>query len=307
LRWPVATALAIAAALIVEVVLPGQTLYHSGWYNVGVAALGIVTVAAGRRRFAQARVARARAALAALMAGTAILVVAGMANGLLAPDNQTIVGAPGQQVRVESLGTIVFPVATAEAGAPRVHLERPFHSPVEIGTSSHAAGNFMLRTRMRSVVYVEARDLHGSRLTVTQPEGVAFLSPVLLMQHQQTIAGMDLPFDSFTVPAAHRVVKAVMFTPGEAAMLLHGEASPGETAVLFAVDDQNDRPLPHAIALSPGGRPVRAGGLALSGLVRAYPAVEVVAIPNIAVMTLGVLLIVAAAIALAYQKLAGSY
>ena len=113
------------------------------------------------------------------------------------------------------------------------------------------------------------------------------------MQHQQTIAGMDLPFDSFTVPAARRVVKAVMFTQGQAAMLLHGAASPGETAVLFAVDDQNDRPLPHAIALSAGGRPVRAGGLVLGGSVTSYPAVDVVAIPNIAVTALGVLLLVA--------------
>lgn len=120
------------------------------------------------------------------------------------------------------------------------------------------------------------------------------------MQHQQTIAGMDLPFDSFTVPAARRVVKAVMFTQGQAAMLLHGAASPGETAVLFAVDDQNDRPLPHAIALSAGGRPVRVGDLMLGGSVTSYPAVDVVAIPNIAVTALGVLLLVAAAVALAY-------
>jgi hypothetical protein len=280
--------------------VPGKAVYHSGWYNVAIAALGVVTLAGGRRRFLQTRVARVRAALAVLIAGTVILVVAGVANGLLAPDNQTVVGAPGQRVRVESLGTIVFPVSTAQNGAAPVHLERPFHSPLAIGQSSHAAGDFILRTQLRSVVYVEAQDLRGNRLTITQPEGLAFLSPVLLMQHRQTIAGMDLPFDSFTVPAARRVVKAVMFTPAEAAMLLHGQASPGETAVLFAVDDQNDRPLPHSIALSAGGRPVRVGGLVLGGSVTSYPAVDVVAIPNIGVTALGVLLLVAAAVALAY-------
>ena len=177
MSWPVATALAIAAAVIVEVVVPGKSLYHSGWYNVAIAAVGVATFAGGRRRFLVVRVARVRAALAVLIAGTAILVVAGLANGLLAPDNQTVIGAPGQRVRVESLGTIVFPVATAETVTATVHLERPFHSLIEIGQRSHAAGDFILRTQMRSVVYVEARDLRGNRLTVTQPEGIAFLSP----------------------------------------------------------------------------------------------------------------------------------
>ena len=178
---------------------------------------------------------------------------AGVASGLLAPDNQTVVGAPGQRVRVESLGTIAFPIATGNAEiVTSVTVERPFHGALEVGERSRFAGNFILHTQLRSVVYVEARDLRENRLTITQPEGTAFLSPVLLMQHHQTIAGMDLPFDSFNVPAARRVVKAVMFTPAQAAMLLHGGARLGEPAVLFAVDDENERPLPHGIATECG-------------------------------------------------------
>ena len=113
-----------------------------------------------------------------------------------------------------------------------VTLERPFHAPVAVGARRHNAGSFMLRTLPRDVVYVEARDLHGSRLTVTQPQGAVFLSPVLLMQHRQTIAGMDLPFDSFNVPSAQRVVKAIMFTPAQAAALLHGPEPPGAPCFL---------------------------------------------------------------------------
>jgi hypothetical protein len=119
-----------------------------------------------------------------------------------------------------------------------------------------------------------------------------------LMQHRQTIAGMDLPFDSFNVPAARRVVKAVMFTPAQAAMLLRNGARLGEPAVLFAVDDENDRPLKNGIGLSAGGRPMRAGGLILRGYVADYPALEAVAIPNIFATAFGTLLVLGGAVAL---------
>jgi hypothetical protein len=107
-----------------------------------------------------------------------------------------------------------------------------------------------------------------------------------------------LPFDSFNVPAAHRVVKAVLFTSAQAAMLLHGAGRPGESAVLFAVDDENDRPLPHAIALSAGGQTVSAGGLLLRGTVATYPSVEVVSAPNSVVTAMGTLLALAGLVAL---------
>ena len=84
-------------------------------------------------------------------------------------------------------------------------------------------------------------------------------------------------------------------------MLLHGGAEIGEPAVLFAVDDENERPLPHAIALSAGGRAVRVGGLSLRAAVETYPAVEVVAAPNILATAFGTLLVVGGSI------VAGSY
>jgi hypothetical protein len=292
LSWFAAVALAVTAAVVVELVLPGQSVYHTGWFNVLLTALIVAALVAGRRLLARSRAAGPRAGIALVLAGAAIVGIAGVVSGLLAPDDQTVVGAPGQRVRIESLGTVVFPIATADAVAvTSVLLERGFHGALEIGERSRIVGAFMLHAQMRSVVYVEARDLRGNRLTITQPEGSAFLSPVLLMQHRQTIAGMDLPFDSFNVPAARRVVKAVMFDPAQAAMLLHGAAPLGEAAVLFAVDDENDRPLRNAIGLSAGGRPVRVGGLRLRGLVAAYPTVEAVAVPNVFATALGTLLV----------------
>ncbi|HET6276560.1 MAG TPA: hypothetical protein VFE16_11585 [Candidatus Cybelea sp.] len=275
-----AAALAIVAAAVAEILVPGQALYHAGWFNVLLLALVAVCFISARGAYRRAQPASTRAAVLAIAAAAAIAGVAATTSGLFAPDNQTLIGAPGQRLRVESLGVLVFPLASAESAEQSVTLERPLHAAVTIGARRREAGNFILRTVSRSVVFVEARDLRGNRLTVTQPSGTAFLSPVLLMEHRQTIAGLDVPYDSFNVPAMRRVVKAILFTPAQAAMMLHG-TQPGESAVLFAVDDEKERPLPHAIALSAGGRAAGAGGLSLRGSVETYPAVEVVAAPNL--------------------------
>ena len=290
-----ALSLVVLAAVLVEIVLPGKAVYHAGWYNVALGGLGVVAILAARKRFAAVAVVRRRAGIVAVVFGTIAAAVAGIASGLLGPDNQNIVGAPGQSVRVEGLGTLDFPLA--DSTAADVTLLRPLRGPLAIRAGSRNVGSFILHASPRDVVYVEARDLRGNRLTITQPTGSVFLSPVLLMEHRQTIAGMDLPFDSFNVPAAQRVVKAVLFTPAQAAMLPHN-ADIGEPAVLFAVDDENDRMLLHAIALSAGGQPVKAGGLALRGRVAAYPAVEVVSAPNLIAVILSALLVACGIVAL---------
>jgi hypothetical protein len=290
-----AAALLVVAAVIAEIAVPGRDLYHAGWYNVAMGALAIYAIAASRARFRAARSTLARLAIVAVVAGAATSGIAGIASGLLGPDNQTIVGAPGQRVRIEGLGVVSFPIVADLSNDASVALERPLHAPVAIGARPHYAGNFILHASPREVAYVEARDSRGSHLTVTQPMGAAFLSPVLLMEHRQAIAGLNLPFDSFNIPAARRVVKAVLFTPAQAAMLRMGRV--GEAAVLFAVDDQNDRPLPHAIGLSAGGETVSAGGLLLRATVATYPAVEIVSAPNIIVTAIGALLVFAGAVA----------
>lgn len=282
----------VAAVVLAEIVLPGQAVYHAGWYNVLLGGLVVVAIVAARRQLRQARCVRARFAILAIAVGAAIAGLAGVASGLFAPDNQMFVGAPGERISVEALGVLAFPLATTDAPARgSVTLERPRHAPIEVSEHRTDVGNFVLRATVRSVVYVEARDLRGNRLTITQPAGSAFLSPVLLLQHRQTIAGMDLPYDSFNVPAARRIVKAVMFTPAQAAMLLHGGAKIGEAAVLFAVDDENERPLPNAIGLSAGGRAIRVNGLLLRAAVESYPAVQVVAAPSMIATVFGAALV----------------
>jgi hypothetical protein len=89
----------------------------------------------------------------------------------------------------------------------------------------------------------------------------------------------------------------VLFTPQEAATL-RGAAA-GAPAVLFAVDDEEDRPLPHAIALASDGETISLGGLQLRPTVISYPAVEIVAAPSLPVVAVGVALVVAGIAALA--------
>jgi len=267
---------ALVAVAVVEVVLPGRDLYHAGWFNVGIAALGIVAIVSGRRAVTNRRT--HGLATIATGAGAAVATIAVVANGLFAPDNRTVVGAPGQQVRLDDArGVLRFPLVQRQGSSEAVAFDGPM------------LRSFVFKNVDRTVVAVEARDPRGARLTVTQPNGAAFLSPVLLMQQRQTIAGMNLPFDSFAVPAAHRVVKAVLFTPQQAA-LLRGTEGLEVPAVLFAVDDENDRPLPKAIVLSVNGQTVAAGGLLLRATVLDYPAVEVIAIPPPAVVALSALL-----------------
>ncbi len=297
-----ATALVVAAAVALEIAVPGRGVYHTGWYNVLLIALVIVTILTGRKAFRGARRLRTRFSILAIVFGAATTGLAGVANGLLAPDNQTVVGAPGARIRVENLGVLAFPLASADLPASSVTLERPSRAPMEIGARPRDAGNFILRTSPRDVVYVEARDLRGGRLTITQPTGAAFLSPVLLMEHRQTIAGMDLPFDSFNLPAVARVVKAVLFTPAEAAMLVRAPHDPGHPAVLFAVDDMNERPLPHGIGLSSGDRAIAVGGVWLRALVAPYPAVTVVSAPNAIAVAIGTLLVLGGLVALVLQR-----
>ncbi|MGC1985225.1 MAG: hypothetical protein WA668_07545, partial [Candidatus Cybelea sp.] len=48
MRRLIAPALVAGAAVCIELILPGEAAYHSGWYNVALAALVIVTVASAR-------------------------------------------------------------------------------------------------------------------------------------------------------------------------------------------------------------------------------------------------------------------
>lgn len=239
----------LALVAIVEILLPGYPLYHTGWFNVGIVALMML--------FAW----RAPARALAPVFGIAIVVFATVASGLLGPDDQVVVAAPGESVQIGSAGTLQFPLDTnAAAVSGRVY-----------------RGAFALESIPRTVVRVEARDARGGRLTITQPTGDAFLSPVLLMRATQTIGGFSLPFDSFAVPAVRRMVKAVLFSPKDSARM--PTLAPGWN-VLFDVQDDKERQVPQGIGVVPDGAGRSIAGLQLHASVLAYPGVRVMSVPD---------------------------
>ncbi len=285
-------ALAVCAVALIEIAFAGHDYpYHAGWFNVAIVAVWIVAAWRARVRLRSNVPMQARVALAAIVLGSGMAGVATVASGLLAPDAQTIVGAPGQRVNVPGTGDwLAFPLTGTQSQDGAVVLQRAR------GTLTldrpRQAGGYVYRAIPRNVVSVDARDLSGNRLTITQPEGKLFLSPVLLMTQTQNISGLDLPYDGFSIPAARRNVKAVLFSPQAAAAVRSLPAGSGP-AVLFAVDDERGQPLPHGIALSTGGAAVRAGNLLLAASAFQYPAIQIVSAPPWLPTGIGTLLAIA--------------
>lgn len=269
------------AMVVAQVVYPGQPVYHAGWYNAVDIALLVVAAMQTRKR-----------SIIALF-GCAIVVLAGAAAGLMGPDTQVVIGAPGASTRSADVGgAFVFPLAQSQEP---VELQRGGGS-VSIGSGRRYTGGFMMWQTPRTVVYVDAADPAGNHLTITQPTNATFLSPVLLMQQSTTIAGMDVQYDTFSVPALRRNVKAVLFSEQQASQLRSNPPIVGKPAVLFAVSDNADRVLPGGIGLVASGDRKHIDGLVLGATVGTYPAVVVAAAPYLPVFAIGLVLFVAGAV-----------
>jgi hypothetical protein len=278
--------LACAIGMVVaQDAFPGMAIYHYGWYNAVDVALFILAALQLRGR--------ATTGLVISTFGAAIVVFTGAASGLMGPDTQTIIGAPGASVRNDDVGGFfVFPLA--QSNTP-VQLQRG-NGSISIGGGRRYSGGFVMWQQPRTVVYIDVADAKGNHLTITQPTNASFLSPVLLMQQSTTIAGMNVQYDTFSVPALRRNVKAVLFTEQQAAQLRANPPIIGRPAVLFAVADNADRPIPKGIGLTPSGDRKTIGGLLLGAKVGTYPAIIVASAPYLPVFILGLLLFFAGAI-----------
>lgn len=243
---------------IVQILLPGRPLYHYGWYNAVNAALLIIATRGLRKASRPRRIA---------LAGAALIVAAGVASGLLGPDTQTIAGVPGSTVSTRDYGAVSFPADASVIPSRRYTTSAAFLA------------------QPHDVVHVQAEDLRGNHLTITQPAnpGFPFLSPVLLMQHTAQVAGMQVQTDEFTVPAVNKTVKAVLFTPSQIALLRSGVAPAGTAAVLFDV-------VPGGIGIAASGERKRIGGLLLRGDVASYPALQASAVPFLPLVIAGLVI-----------------
>ena len=264
---------------------PGSPVYHYGWYN----ALDIVLfiLAAWQLRSLRRTVPHAFGALTIAAFGGAIIVFAGAASGLMGPDTHTVIGAPGATVRDDDTGgSFTFSLSgstvTFSTG----------HGTTSIDGGRRYSGAFILWQEPRTVLAIDAGDARGNHLTITQPTNASFLSPVLLLEQHTTIDGMDVAFDSFSVPAMSRNVKAVLFDAQQAAQLHTDPPIIGQPAILFAVADSHDRVLKNGIGIAPPGVSKIIGGLTLSASLSSYPAIVVASAPFWPVLVIGLIVLI---------------
>ncbi|MDQ2680400.1 MAG: hypothetical protein M3Y21_05175 [Candidatus Eremiobacteraeota bacterium] len=265
-------------AVFAQDIFSGRPFYHSGMYAVALAALLLYILLKMKRWNAL------------IVLGAALIGVAGLASSLLAPDNATIMDAPGATAAAPDLnGSLVFPL---QADSP-ILLRRADRADITIGDRARYIGGFILKRRPRVVAFVEARDPNGARLTITQPTGT-FLSPFLLFKKVETKLAVKLPVDSFNVPAAHRVVGAYLFSAKQIAELQHVPShANGRSAVLFDVYTDAMHHIPHATQLIFSGTSALIGGIRLGCVVSEYPAVDVVSAPYLSALWIGGILFIA--------------
>jgi hypothetical protein len=296
-----AIALAIVAIglTIAQDVWPARDWYHS-WQYIALLALTIVVMAgyAWGARTGSDGVAGKRFALA--LAGAIVTAVAGLLSGLIGPDTVTVVGTPGTVTPIPDLGVAAFfgaaDAASIARGDATVLLRKRGEGPLEIGTQPTPLGLSVVFTQLRPAAYVVARDAHGNRLTVTQPNNPSFLSPVMLFRQQQQIRDKTFPMDTFATPAEHRITRILYFSAADLAAFRHGLPSsvanqPG--AVLSVADDAGNA---RGLTIAGSGIPTSIANLDLTITLGSYPVLLVASAPQPAVMLGGILVFVLASV-----------
>lgn len=276
--WFIVVGLVVVCS-IVEVVVPGLVQYRNDLFNVTVALLVILILAFARREPALPQV------QTAMLAATMLCAVAVVANGLFAPSPRTVAGAPGATIPIAAFGASAhFPLTDAATRTVAVTGLGPvFH----FGNDRYAM-TAHVSEMLRRVVMVSASDPVHGHLTVTQPNGSSFLSPILLMRSEQVIDGERVPYDGFTVPAIHRNVKVILFSPTQAATLRRFD-SRGMSGLLFVLTNDAGDTLTNGIALARDDELVTVDGVQLRGRVIAFPDVTLAAIPFLPAVILGML------------------
>lgn len=289
-------ALAVAAFAIALVaaqdLLPATPLYHTWQYALALSiALIVVLAYANAARRGEDGVAGKRLLVA--MAGAAVVLVAGLASGLLGPDTAAVIGTPGTVTPIPALGAAAFFAPTAPdalgRGTSGITLRRRNAPEIVLAPSSRrVAGDALLYLDPRPAAYVEAFDERGRHLTVTQPTNASFLSPVLLFRQRQRIGAFDVPFDTFATPARGRIVRALYFTPQELAQFAHAAVrlKAGEPALVLTASDDAGKPL--GITIAESGQAVDLAGLRVRATLGAYPALAVAAAPPTWALVAGV-------------------
>jgi hypothetical protein len=291
------TALAVAVACIglvaAQDVFPLTDLFHT-WQYATALALGAFVLIGPIWGARHADAAGKRFAVA--LAGALVVTLAGIASGLLGPDTLTVSHAPGTVAPIPDLRAAAFftpaDAETISSGDAHVIIRRPRRLDIDVGPHDRKfVQSSVLLSQPLHAALIDAHDADGNRVTVTQPTNPSFLSPVLLFPNEQLIAGKTLPFDTFAVPALHRIVKTV-FLPGSMTTTLRVPAEDvGKPAVLFAANDEGGKSL--GIVIDPDGSEVSLAGMRLRATIGSYPKLVVASAPAPLALAAGIALFLA--------------
>jgi hypothetical protein len=280
------------ALTIVQDVFPARDWYH-GWDYITILAIAILVLLANLSSALRGAASDKRFALA--LAGSIAVAVAGLLSGLIGPDTVTVVGTPGTVTPVMDLNAAAFfPAADAQTlvrGDATVILRRRGADAVVIGSHPQPLGLSVAFTQPRPAAYVVVHDASGSRLTVTQPNNPAFLSPVMLFRQKQEIHGQTLPLDTFAVPAAHRTIHILYFSAAALAAIQQSGVSQQPGAIL-SVSDDTGTPQGH-IAMVTSGNSATIGDITIGLTLGLYPVLQVASAPQPLVVLGGIVLFAA--------------
>jgi hypothetical protein len=283
------------ALTIVQDVFPARDWYH-GWEYITILAIAILVLLANLSSALRGAASDKRFALA--LAGSIAVAVAGLLSGLIGPDTVTVVGTPGTVTPVMDLNAAAFfPAADAQTlvrGDATVILRRRGADAVVIGSHPQPLGLSVAFTQPRPAAYVVVHDASGSRLTVTQPNNPAFLSPVMLFRQKQEIHGQTLPLDTFAVPAAHRTIHILYFSAAALAAIQQSGGSQQPGAIL-SVSNDTGTPQGH-IAMVTSGNSATIGDITIGLTLGLYPVLQVASAPQ-PLVVLGGIVVFAAGLA----------
>lgn len=240
-------------------------------------------------------------------AGVALALCAALLCCLLAPEPRLWEGMPTQSLDLGGEGLqALFPAGAVALDAPQT---------MRLGLS--AAGDrrltlegqrpLLIRDRILSVephvvATIEARGMGGDRLTITQPLGSRFLSPMLTFPSTTEVAGLPLPTDLFAIPAHGRTVRAFLVTTALMRDSRIARMSGGRAGVLWAVEDRNGRSLVHGIGFAGDGSPTRLADVVLMPHLGLFPALRVASVPEPLPMIIGLTAYVMGGATLAYRR-----
>jgi hypothetical protein len=279
-------ALAAIAATLAQDVVPGLDAYHAWPYATGLAFAALVLVAAAWRERRGGRLGGRRFAFA--LAGAVAVAAGGLASGLLGPDTITVRGTPGTVTPVPDLGVAAFfgqtDAAGIASGNAAITLRSRTAAPVDVVPGHPVYGSLSVQYLVPApATFIDAHDLHGNHLTITQPQGTAFLSPILLFPGEQPIHGKSYPIDTFAVPAFSRVVRTLYFSAADTKLFPRADFK--GPIVLFSMTGGDGREIGLQIAQSE--RPVLLGGLVLQATIGTYPRLAVASAPPLALSSIG--------------------